>query len=388
MHSSLQNFNFILPTEIRYGEHRLTELPEVLRQLSIRTALLITDPGIRQQSFTEVLLGKLAAADINVSVFDQVEPNPKDYNVEAAAAIAREQRAEAIIALGGGSPIDCAKAAAVVAAGGGKVRDYEDGSKISDSVLPLYSVPTTAGTGSEVTFSAVITDSGDKFKFTVKSPKIAPRIAFIDPLLTYSMPPALTAATGMDALTHAVEAFSSRNATPLSDAAALHAVELINRHLYRAFTDPQDGEARAGMMLGSLLAGIAFSHSDVAAVHCLAEALGGEYDAPHGVCNAIALPVVMEYNLDYAVARYARLARQMGFDFATDRAGARMAADRVKALAQEVGLPEFGSLGVREKDFQLLAEKSARNGSNKDNPRPMTAEDYLELLRILQRGRA
>jgi alcohol dehydrogenase len=237
-----------------------------------------------------------------------------------------------------------------------------------------------------VTFSSVITDSKEHFKFTIKSPAIAPRSAFIDPLLTLSKPASLTAATGLDALTHAIEAYTAKNANPLSDAAALHAVELINRHLVTAVFEPKNLDARAGMLMGSLLAGIAFSHSDVAGVHCIAEALGGKYDAPHGACNAIALPVMMEYNLEYAVERYARIAGAMNLTFTGDEDGARLAAERVRSLAEEANLPDFRSLGVQETDFRELAENSARNGSNRDNPRPMSAEDYMRVLEKLYRG--
>lgn len=380
----VKSFDFIFPTEIRYGENIAAELPQRIKKDGISSVLVITDPGLKNLPFTGEILSSLKAENIRYSVYDEVEANPKDYNVQSAAALAKEQGAEALVALGGGSPIDCGKAVAVLAPQGGEIREYEDSSRIGKAVLPLYTIPTTAGTGSEVTFSAVITDTRARYKFTVKSPWIAPRAAFIDPLLTLSMPPALSAATGMDALTHAVEAFTARNANPLSDAAALHAVGLINSSLAKAVTSPQNKEARAGMMLGSLLAGIAFSHSDVAAVHCLAEALGGMYDSPHGVCNAIALPVVMEYNLDYAVDRYACIARAMNIEFGGSREGARLAVERVKQLALDIGLPQFRELGVREDDFPGLAEKSACNGSNKDNPRPMKKEDYLELLRILQ----
>lgn len=370
-------FTFILPTEIKYGRGILAELPTALKEQGIGSVLLVTDPVIRKQPFTESLAADLDAAGIRLSVFDRVEANPKDYNVAEAAAAAVDTEADALIALGGGSPIDCAKAAALVASFGGRVRDYAGAGKITGASLPLFTVPTTAGTGSEVTFSSVITDTAEHFKFTVKSPLIAPRTAFIDPLLTHSMPPRLTAATGLDALTHAIEAYTARNANPLSDAAALHAVRLINRHLLTAVTEPANAEARDGMMTGSLLAGIAFSHSDVAAVHCIAEALGGRYDTPHGVCNAVTLPAMMEYNLDYATEGYADIAEAMGLS------GARAAVERVRRLVMETGLPEFSSFGVRKEDLDELAENSARNGSNADNPRPMGSEDYLEVLRGL-----
>jgi len=383
MSSSTAPFDFILPTSIRFGEGSAMTIAGELLAQNIHSVLLITDPQIRKQSFTAKIVDHLTGNHILVHIFDQVEANPKDYNVKNAAEQAVLLKIDALLALGGGSPIDCAKAVSVLAAHGGEIRSYEDSSKISDQVLPLFSIPTTAGTGSEVTFSSVITDTKEQFKFTIKSPLIAPRIAFIDPLLTLSKPASLTAATGLDALTHAIEAYTARNANPLSDAAALHAIELINTHLAKAVFEPDNREARSGMLVGSLIAGIAFSHSDVAAVHCIAEALGGKYDAAHGVCNAIALPVIMEYNRDYAVDRYARIAGAMGLSYSDSEEGARMAVQRVKDLAREIQLPDFRSLGVREEDLQEIAEKSARNGSNKDNPRPMNTDDYLKVLGIL-----
>ncbi len=377
------NFGFILPTEIQYGVDAAKRLPEELSAHEVKSVLLITDKVIRSQPFITNIVDSIVAEDIRVYLFDQVEANPKDRNVEDAAEQAANLQVDALVAVGGGSPIDCAKAVSVVATHGGSVRFYADASKITGEVLPLYTIPTTAGTGSEVTFSSVITNTQERYKFTIKTPKIAPRVAYIDPVLTHSKPAELTAATGMDALTHAIEAYTAKAANPLSDAAALYAVELIHRHLETAVNEPENAAARDGMMTGSLLAGIAFSHSDVAGVHCIAEALGGKYDAPHGVCNAIALPMMMEYNRDYALERYARIARAMGLEFQSDAEGAGKAVERVKQLAQEVGLPEFRSLGVKEDDLQELAENSARNGSNADNPRPMAADDYLQVLRNL-----
>ncbi|MCF7916088.1 MAG: iron-containing alcohol dehydrogenase [Spirochaetaceae bacterium] len=383
MKTGQKSFNFILPTEIEYGSGAAGKLPQELVSRGVGSVLLITDKVILSQAFTTGIVESIAAEDIRVAVYDGVEANPKDRNVEEAATQARNLRADAIVAIGGGSPIDCAKAVSVVAGNEGSVRSFSDSSRIFGEVLPLYTIPTTAGTGSEVTFSSVITDTRDKFKFTIKSPKIAPRVAYIDPLLTHSMPAALTAATGLDALTHAIEAITAKVANPLSDAAALHAIELINAHLVTAVVDPSNAEARDGMMTGSLLAGIAFSHSDVAGVHCIAEALGGKYDAPHGVCNALVLPVMMEYNIDFALERYARIAKAMGLKFEEPADGASLAVRRVEQLAEELGLPEFRSLGVQTEDLQELAENSARNGSNKDNPRPMGTDDYLKVLQRL-----
>ena len=379
----LNSFSFELPTKIEYGVGAARGLVDAVKKRNAGKLLLITDKGIVSSGLLEKITGSLNAHKMNWKVFDNVEPNPKDYNVQQGAEIARRFGADCLVALGGGSPIDCAKAIAVLAFQGGAVRDYEGSDKIGADVLPLVAVPTTAGTGSEVTFSSVITDSSEKFKFSIKDPKIAPKVALVDPEMTLTMPPELTASTGMDALTHAIEAFTAKVSEPIADSAALYAIELIARYLRIAVSESHNLEARAGMLLGSLLAGIAFSHADVAAVHCVAEALGGKYDAAHGVCNAIVLPAVMAYNMEYCKERYARIAAAMGLAVENVDQGAERAVEAVKKLASDIHLPGFNSLGVKEKDLEELAVNAFRNGSNIDNPRPMKKEDYLNLFQLL-----
>jgi alcohol dehydrogenase len=379
----LNSFSFELPTKIEYGIGAVERLAEIIEALNAESLLVVTDKGIRDSGLLERISNLLHTRKLAHKIFDNVEPNPKDYNVQEGAKMAKQLNPDCLVTVGGGSPIDCAKAIAVVARQGGAVRDYEGPDKIGADVLPLIAIPTTAGTGSEVTFSSVITDSQEKYKFSIKDPKIAPRVALVDPAMTLTMPPGLTAATGMDALTHAIEGFTANAAEPLADSAALYAIEMITAYLRTAVSDGNNLEARAGMLLGSVLAGIAFSHSDVAAVHCVAEALGGKYDAAHGVCNAVVLPAVMEYNLDYCKDRYARIATAMGLSYDNVEDGARQAVKAVQKLACDVHLPGFGSLGVHEKDFEELALNSFKNGSNIDNPRPMAEEDYLNLFRVL-----
>ena len=379
----LNRFSFELPTKIEYGVGAAGSLVDVIKNENFKNLLLVTDEGVLRSGLLKRVFDVLDAHHLKWEVFHRVEANPKDYNVEEGTETARQSGADCLVAVGGGSPIDCAKAIAVVARQGGAVRDYEGPGKMGPDVLPLIAIPTTAGTGSEVTFSSVITDSREKFKFSIRDPKIAPRVALIDPEMTLTMPPALTAATGMDALTHAIEAFTAKASEPLADAAALYAIELIAAYLRSAVSDGDNLEARAGMLLGSVLAGIAFSHSDVAAVHCVAEALGGKYDAAHGVCNAVVLPAVMEYNMECCKAQYARIAVAMGLTSENMDEGARQAVTAVQQLAADVRLPEFGSLGVQQSDLEELAANSFKNGSNIDNPRPMTKDDYLKLFRRL-----
>jgi alcohol dehydrogenase len=370
-------FSFEMPTRIEYGMGAVRSLPAEISRLGARKVLVVTDRGVREALADEAVVRPLRDAGIETLVFDKVEPNPKDRNVEEGAALARDYGAQALVALGGGSPIDCAKAIAVlVSHGGDRIKEYEGKTAVKRPVLPWIAIPTTAGTGSEVTFSSVITDTQGKYKMTVKSPLMAAKVALVDPELTFTVPPGVTASTGVDALTHAIEAYTVTCSEPISDAVALQAISLIAANLRDAVRDGRNARARDGMMMGSLLAGIAFSHSDVGSVHCMAESLGGIYDLPHGVCNAILLPYVMEYNMEYCLERYAKVAQAMG---AGEDAASAVAA--VRALCMDVGLPALNTLGIRESDLPTLAEMSARNISTESNPRPMTKNDYLEVFR-------
>ncbi len=379
----LNSFSFELPTKIEYGIGAAQKLKEALKELNAANVLIVTDKGIEASGLISGLVNQLGPDRFKFEIFSDVESNPKDYNVREGTHLAKQLQADCLVAIGGGSPIDCAKAIAVLATHGGDLREYENEDKVTGEVLPLIAIPTTAGTGSEVTFSSVITDTQQKFKFSIHHTKIAPRIALLDPEMTVTLPPDLTAATGMDALTHAIEGFTAKGSEPLADAAALYAIELISTYLKIAVFDGRNMEARAGMLLGSVLAGISFSHSDVAAVHCIAEALGGKYDTAHGVCNAVVLPVVMEYNTEYCSDKYARIAAAMGIICDTAQEGARHAVEAVKKLALEVKLPDFGSLGVKMEDVDELAYNSSINGSNGSNPRPMSKDDYLAVIKSM-----
>lgn len=379
----LKSFSFELPTRIEYGVGISKNLTTELKNFGAKRIFIVTDKGIVKAGLMKGIVEQLRDEGFNWEVFDEVEPNPKDYNVQKGAENARLFRADCLVAVGGGSPIDCAKAIGVVVTHGGKIRDYEGYDKITKEVLPLIAIPTTAGSGSEVTFSSVITDSRENFKFGLKNPKIAADVALVDPEMTVTMPPRVTASTGLDALTHAIEGYTAKAAEPLADAAALYAVELIAKYLKTAVFDGKNLEARSGMLLGSILAGIAFSHSDVASVHAMAEALGGKYDAAHGECNAIILPYIMEFNMEYCKEKYARIASAMGIEYGEVDEGARKAVSAVQQLAKDVNLPSFKSLGVKEDDLEELAQNSAVNMCSQDNPRPMGKDEYMEVFKRL-----
>jgi len=378
----LRQFSFELPTRIEYGVGVASKLGEEVRLLKAQKVSLITDPGIIKAGLLDKITSILKEEKLLYNVFDGVDPNPKDRNVERGAQVVRSFEADAMVAVGGGSVIDCAKAIGVLVSHDGKrIKDFEGKTAVKKPILPFIAVPTTAGTGSEVTFSAVITDRENNYKMTVRSPFMAAKVALLDPKLTVTVPPHITASTGMDALTHAIEAYTVKVSEPISDALALYAIELITNNLVNAVKNGENINARACMLVGSLLAGMAFSHSDVGSVHCMAEALGGVYDAPHGVCNAVLLPYVMEYNAEFCLERYARIAQAMGEIFDTMEEGAMKAVERVKKLSVDVGLPSFKSLGVKEEDLEKLADMAAKNISTKSNPREMSKEDYLVLFK-------
>jgi alcohol dehydrogenase len=370
---------FHLPTQVNFGPGAIRGLGALVKDgLRAARPFLVTDKGIDAAG----ILNKVRVPLSGVPVFDEIEPNPKNTTVDRGGEAVRSLQPDLIIGLGGGSVLDAAKAIALLATNPGGIEEYEGREKYKTAPLPVLALPTTCGTGSEVTWVAVITHAGRKFKMSIKGPLMYPAVALVDPDLLMTLPPRLVASTGLDALTHAVEAYTSKPATVITDTLALEAVRLIFRYLPTAFQEiKNNAEAREGLMMGSLLAGMAFGNSDVGAVHCLAEAVGSLYDTPHGVANAVFLPYVMEFNLMAAEAKYARIASLAGIEAGSQQETARALIQRVKDLSRSLSLPLFRDLGIPESDFPVLAQKSFHNNSNPSNPREATAADYLDILR-------
>lgn len=382
MYNLIKNFSFQLPTRIEYEIGIISKLKKELNKLNAENVLIVTDSGIRKAGILDRPLAILENDNICYYIFDEVEANPKDYNVKKGAETASKYEIDTIIAIGGGSPIDCAKAIGVLLAHESKdIKKFAGKDAIQKSIPPLITIPTTAGTGSEITFSSVITDTDNNFKMTVKSPLLAPEVALIDPELTVTLPQSVTASTGLDALTHAIEAYTVKPAQPISNALALYAIELITNSITTAVFNGSNIKGRAGMLMGSLMAGIAFSNSDVGSVHCMAEALGGIYDIPHGVCNSILLPYVMEYNKEYCLDKYAMVAKTMGECFENNSNGAQKAIEKIKKISRKVNLPAFNELNIDPDEFEILAKMSAKNISTESNPGKMTEKDYLKIFR-------
>ena len=384
----MSTFSFTIPTQIQFG-------PDISRQAGVVTksitassedtiktgVLVIIDPGIKDAVWVKDILASIQESGFHYLKFDEVKPNPRDEDVYRAASVLKEKNIGAVVAIGGGSTIDTAKTAALLATHGGKVSDYAGWAKVPGPILPLVAIPTTAGSGSEATCWAVITDSHSHNKLAIGDRHLAPAVALVDPALTLSLPANLTAATGMDALTHAIEAYLSVLSSPVNDLLALESIRLVAANLRQVLTKGDDLESRKAMMLASTLGGIVINNADVAGVHCLSESMGSLYDAPHGLLNAILLPYFMVFWQKGCVERFAHIAEAFGAAPKPDEAVAQ-----VIALNQWLKFPSLADIGVKRQDLRQLAETAASNVSNSSNPIPMGESDYLEILEQAMAG--
>lgn len=373
---------FTVPTKIKYGYGAAKNIGALIKELGGKSALIVTDPGLVRAGLLKTIRSILQSDGIQFSCYDQVEPNPSIENVEACFEVYRQNNPDVIVGLGGGSSIDTAKAVAVLATNGGRIQDYEGYNKVTKPKKTVIAIPTTAGTGSEVTASSVITDRKRQIKMAIISFNVIPEYALVDPELTLSAPPALTASTGMDALTHAIESYVSKDAIPQSEALALHAIRLISRSLRRAVFDGDNRAARDDMMMGSLLAGMAFAISKLGNVHAMAHPLGGVFNIPHGIANAVLLPYVMKFNALACPEKFADIAAAMGADIRglSQREAALKAVELVRELNTDIGIPDnLSCLGVTTTALDKLCEDTMRSGNVLVNPRKTTIQDIRKL---------
>ncbi len=378
------DFTYELRTKIIFGAGRLADLGREAKAFADQSVLIVTDPGIVAAGLADKAVEVLKGAGLKSSVFAGVSANPRDEDCCEAAAAAVAFGAQAIIGLGGGSALDTAKSAAALVTNGGRVKDWEDPRQLERAPLPTIAVPTTAGTGSEVTWVAVITDQEHHYKMTLLDQRIAPEVAILDPDLTLTLPPGMTAATGMDALVHAIEAYTCKAANPISDALALRAIGLVAGALTVAVKEGANAGARADMLLASLLAGLAFGNADVGAVHCMGESLGGLYDTPHGVACAVFLPYVLEFNLEADPAKHAAVARALspGAADMTEAEAGRSGVEATRALMAQIGIPKLRDLQELDRsDLETMARLSDEHVCSPDNARDIGYDDYLELFR-------
>lgn len=368
-----------LPKRTRYGQESIEAIKEDIRHFKAKTVFIISDRNLANAGLTTRLIDALEGSTNRTEIFDRTEPEPTVQSVGAAtAAIQEVKNVDMLVSLGGGSVMDTAKCANIMAANGGSILDYEEGRENGRKIgnlLPHAAIPTTAGTGSEATVWAIFIDPKRKFKTGVQDPRLIADQVILDPSATITMPPMVTAATGMDALTHAIESYVSEYANSFTDALALKSIELIASNLRTATKDGEDIEARSCMLLASYMAGIAFSNSSCGIVHTLAETLGGFYRISHGVANSLMLPRVMKFNLTANHEKFSQIASLMGEDIKkkASRAVASKSVDAVVKLRKELGLPtKMREVGVRKKDIPTLARMAFRWANASGNPRSAT----------------
>jgi len=383
------HFEFSIPTRVVFGWGTTVKAGELLSK-SISKVLVITDEGVKIAGLLDKVVSALKSRNINVVVFDKVESDPSLDTIETALDLAKTEKVDALVAVGGGSSIDTAKSVAVLFTNGGELRRFEGLHKISKPGITLLAVPTTAGTGSEVTMFAVITDNQNKRKFTVGSRYLFPTIALVDPELTLTLPPVMTAATGMDALTHAVESYTSKISQPASDALALSAISLISKKLRVAVLDGDNVLARNDMMKAQLLAGMAFNNSLLGLCHAIASPLGAHFHLPHGLTNAVMLPYVMEYNVPAGPGKYVSISRALGvkIDGLTDFEAAYAGVSAIRNLVNDIGMPTCLKevKGVSKMELKMVARDSLKSGMFKLNIRRSSESEVLTLLERAYNG--
>ncbi|MDM0460759.1 L-threonine dehydrogenase [Clostridium perfringens] len=378
------SYKFFMPSISLMGADCLKDAGEQVAELGFKKALIVTDKVLGQIGIVKKVTDVLDNKDIEYAIYDETKPNPTVKNVNDGLALLKEKECDFVISLGGGSAHDCAKGIALLATNGGEIKDYEGVDKSKKPQLPMVGINTTAGTGSEMTLFAIITDEERHIKMALVDKHLTPIIAVNDPMLMLAMPKSLTAATGMDALTHAIEAYVSTAATPITDACAEKAIELISNYLVNAVENGQDVEARDMMAYAEYLAGMAFNNASLGYVHAMAHQLGGFYNLPHGVCNAILLPHVQEYNKATSASRLAKIAKIMGgnIEGLTDEQGADLCIDMIKSLSQTVGIPEgLGVLGVKESDFETLATNALNDACSLTNPRKGNLKEVIAIFK-------
>jgi alcohol dehydrogenase len=379
-----QVYGFYIPNVSLMGVGSSKEAGAQAKALGATKALIVTDKVLNQLGVAARIKGQLEEAGVKAVVFDGAEPNPTDTNVHDGLEVYAKNGCNAIVSLGGGSAHDCAKGIGMVATNGGNIRQYEGINKTTKPMPPFVAINTTAGTASEMTRFCIITNTSTHVKMAIVDWRCTPNVAINDPVLMVGKPPALTAATGMDALTHAVEAYVSIAATPITDACAIKAIELIAANLRPAVANGANLDARDKMAYAEYLAGMAFNNASLGYVHAMAHQLGGFYNLPHGVCNAILLPAVCEFNLIACAERLGHVAVALGERIdglaPVDAAAKGIAA--IRKLSKAIGIPAgLKALGVKEADLSTMAENAKKDACQLTNPRTATLEQVVEIFK-------
>ncbi len=378
----MMSSTFYMPALNIMGSGSLIEAVNFIKEQGFKKALIVTDTALNKLGVVKQFTDLLEQQKILSIVFDKTQPNPTVGNVNDGLKVLKENNCDFVVSLGGGSPHDCAKGIALVASNGGEISDYEGLDQSKKPQLPLISINTTAGTASEMTRFAIITDENRHVKMAIVDKHTTPMLSVNDPLLMVGMPATLTAATGMDALTHAIEAYVSTAATPITDAVSLKAIELIKDNLVTAVEDGENIHAREQMAYAQFMAGMAFNNASLGYVHAMAHQLGGFYDLPHGVCNAVLLPHVQRYNASVCPARLKEVAVSLGVDVTgmSVEQGANAAISAIEQLSLNVGIPVgLAVLGVKKDDIPLLAENALKDVCSLTNPKQASQDEICQI---------
>ncbi len=389
----MTNFSLVTPRAIHVGGGTVGTVAAVLKTFGLSRPLIITDPVMVSTGLLQRCTGPLDAAGVAYAVFSDTIPEPEDTVIEAGVKLLASGGHDCLLAFGGGSPIDTAKAMAILAQRpGAKMREFKVPVQNDTPVLPVIAIPTTAGTGSECTRFTVITDTERGEKMLIAGLAALPLAAIVDYELTYSVPPRTTADTGVDSFTHALEAYVSKRANPVSDSLALGAITLIGHHLRTAYAEPRNAEAREGMMIGATQAGLAFCNSSVALVHGMSRPIGARFHVPHGLSNAMLLPSVTRFGLEASLARYAMASRAAGFcpHHADEVWAGDALCDGLLALNRDLGVPSPQAYGIAWSEWEAamdtMADQALASGSPANNPRVPDKAEIVALYRQVYAG--
>jgi alcohol dehydrogenase class IV len=382
----VQPFEFRTPSVVKVGWGAFaTALPNLLAEVGIQRPLLVTDPVVSKLPIVVETVEALSSAVRFVATFDAIPGEPSFVEVEAGARMVKESGCDGLVAVGGGAVIDTAKAVSLLAANGGEISSYLGVDRFPHAGVPVVAVPTTAGTGSEVTRFVVLTDPATHAKLLITDRKLVPKAALIDPSLTAGAPARVTASSGLDALTHAIEAYVSRRANPMTDGLALSAIRRLAWALPRAYANPQDAAARSAASIAAMEAGLAFTNASVALVHGMSRPLGVVFGVPHGMANAMLLPVVSGYSLPAATTRYRDVAGALGIDVQgmSDEVAARKGLEAIEALCRGMGIPTLSEYGIARSELvrhaPRMAQDALASGSPNNNPRIPEPGEIVEL---------
>lgn len=376
-------FEFFVKSDITFGRNSIKELPRIIKAYKAKRVMLVYDAGVKFAGIADTVLSNLNEADVEIVIFDKVIPNPTNEIVEKAAVIAKDEKVDAFVAVGGGSSIDLAKAINVLMTNPGPIGQYGGIGMVEHDLLPLIAIPTTAGTSSEITNVSALIDTEKVIKYVVIDNKLVPSKVIIDPEFTKTMPASVTASTGMDAITHAVESYISNMATPLTEYNSLQGLKIIYQNLPKAVKDGSDMEAREQMMLGCVITGFGFSNANLGLVHGIAHTLSAHFQLAHGMANATVLPYVMAFNAESCPEKMAALAKAIDLpvtgDIDTDK---YLLSEELLKLTKELGIKTLSEQGIKEEDFEMLAEDVLKEPVLSFNPRQnVTKEDILTILK-------